>query len=150
MLHSSAFTHKENNFNFNNFTTMGFKIINSREYREVCERVAFLESDLDEKNRELELKETTIKRLKKEIVQLEGHLNEVKSTLKELQGNYEAMFNELNELKAAKPEVINFVPDEVKPVYEETVLKVEGESANIATVSKPRRGRKPRAKKDSK
>lgn len=127
-----------------------FKIINSREYREVCERVAFLESDLDEKNRELEAKEETINRLKKEIVQLEGHLKEVKSTLKELQGNYEAMFNELNELKAAKPEVISFAQDEEKPTYEETVLKVEGESSNIATVSKPRHGRKPRAKKESK
>lgn len=124
---------------------MGFKIINSREYREVCERVAFLESDLDKKNRELETKEETINRLKKEIVQLEGHLKEVKSTLKELQGNYEAMFNELNELKSAKPEVISFVPDE-----EKSDLKTEGETATFATVSKPRCGRKPRAKKESK
>lgn len=122
-----------------------FKIINSREYREVCERVAFLESDIDEKNRELEVKEETINRLKKEIVQLEGHLKEVKSTLKEVQGNYEAMFNELNELKAAKPEVISFAQDE-----EKHDLKTEGETATFATVSKPRRGRKPRAKKESK
>lgn len=129
---------------------MGFKIINSREYREVCERVAFLESDLDEKNRELELKDEAIKRMKKEIVQMEGHLNETKAALKELKENYDAMFNEFNELKAAKPEVINFVPDADKPVVEETVLKVDGEEAPVATVSKPRRGRKPRAKKDSK
>lgn len=129
---------------------MGFKIINSREYREVCERVAFLESDLDEKNRELELKDEAIKRMKKEIVQMEGHLNETKNALKELKENYDAMFNEFNELKAAKPEVINFVPDADKPVVEETVLKVDGEEAPVATVSKPRRGRKPRAKKDSK
>lgn len=129
---------------------MGFKIINSREYREVCERVAFLESDLDEKNRELELKDEAIKRMKKEIVQMEGHLNETKDALKELKENYDAMFNEFNELKAAKPEAINFVPDTDKPVVEETVLKVDGEEAPVATVSKPRRGRKPRAKKDSK
>lgn len=122
-----------------------FKIINSREYREVCERVAFLESDIDEKNRELEVKEETINRLKKEIVQLEEHLKEVKSTLKEVQGNYEAMFNELNELKAAKPEVISFAQDE-----EKSDLKTEGETAAFATVSKPRRGRKPRSKKESK
>lgn len=129
---------------------MGFKIINSREYREVCERVAFLESDLDEKNRELELKDEAIKRMKKEIVQMESHLNETKDALKELKQNYDAMFNEFNELKAAKPEVINFVPDTDKPVVEETVLKVDGEEAPVATVSKSRRGRKPRAKKDSK
>ncbi len=121
---------------------MGFKIINSREYREVCERVAFLESDIDRKNRELEVKDEAIKRLKKEIVQLEDHLKETKSALLELKGNYDAMFNEFNELKAAKPEVINFVPDTDKPVVED--------AAPAATVNKPKRVRMPRTKKDSK
>ena len=136
---------------------MGFKIINSREYREVCERVAFLESDLDDKNRELELKEESIKRLKKEVVQLQDCLAKVKDDLRqsdELHGQARLeiaeLRNQLAELKSPKPEVINFVPDEAKPIYEETVLQAEGESANSATVSKPRRGRKPRAKKDSK
>lgn len=116
---------------------MGFKIINSREYREMCERAAFLQSDIDEKNRELEVKEEAMKKLKKQIVQLQGCLEETKTALKDVKDNYDALFNEFNELKAAKPEVISFESDANEPVP-------------VAAVSKPRRGRKPRVKKDSK
>lgn len=54
---------------------MGIKIINSREYREKCEEIAFLQADVKEKeaqlqakDRELENKELNIKQLKTDIV----------------------------------------------------------------------------------
>ena len=47
---------------------MGIKIINSREYREKCEEIAFLQADVKEKERELENKELNIKQLKTDIV----------------------------------------------------------------------------------
>ena len=125
---------------------MGFKIINSREYREVCERVAFLESDIDGKNRELEVKDEAIKRLKKEIVQLQDNLAKNKEELRrsdELHGQARLEVSELRnriaELESRKPEVINFVPDKA----ERTEVKVEGKKA-------PRPQKKPRTKKDSK
>ena len=128
---------------------MGFKIINSREYREVCERVAFLESDIDSKNRELEIKEENIKRLKKEIVQLQNHIDKTEamsrhadelrdSALKEV----DALRNEVERLKmhaVAKKEVINFEP-------EEPASKAEDKPVVTA---KPKRGRS-RVKKDNK
>ena len=54
---------------------MGIKIINSREYREKCEEIAFLQADVKEKEvqllakkRELENRELNIKQLKTDIV----------------------------------------------------------------------------------
>lgn len=125
---------------------MGFKIINSREYREVCERVAFLESDIDGKNRELEVKDEAIKRLKKELVQLQDNLAKNKEELRrsdELHGQARLEVSELRnriaELESRKPAVINFVHDEA----EKTEVKVEEKKT-------PRPQKKPRTKKDSK
>jgi len=115
---------------------MGFKIINSREYREVCERVAFLESDIDEKNRELEAKDETIKRLKKEIVQIQGYLEEVKNDLKSAQASYNVLHLEFEQLKSAKPERIDFVPDETP------AAKPEAKKPRPARKPSPRKGDK--------
>lgn len=115
---------------------MGFKIINSREYREVCERVAFLESDIEEKNRELEVKDETIKRLKKEIVQIQGYLEEVKNDLKSTQAGYNDLLKEFEQLKSAKPERIDFVPDEAP------AAKSEAKKPRPASKPSPRKGDK--------
>ena len=118
---------------------MGFKIINSREYREVCERVAFLESDIDEKNRELEVKDETINRLKKNIIQLEDCIEKLKSEKKHLSdlrdgaiADMDKLQQEVDRLKAEKREPITFVHDEEKKPI----------------TKKPRPARKPMPKKD--
>lgn len=115
---------------------MGFKIINSREYREVCERVAFLESDIDEKNRELEVKEETIKKLKSEVVKLTDGLDNLKSSLVELKAKNDAMRVELEQFKDATGSQAEAAPAEV--------------ATPVEVAKKPRAPRKPRAKKDSK
>ena len=76
---------------------MGIKIINSREYREKCEQVAFLqvevkekelelqekECQLKEKERELELKNEDIIALKRQIVTLTDTVESMTSQLKD-------------------------------------------------------------------
>jgi len=144
---------------------MGFKIINSREYREVCERVAFLESEIDGKNRDLEVKEESIKRLKKDIVALDGRLaareGEIKQLTEALKHSNDLRDNALKEVDAlheevarlksslpSKPVNIDFTQEKERP--EDTRLHIEGEREPMATVRKPRVPRKPRAKKESK
>lgn len=77
---------------------MGFKFINSREYRELCERIAFLEADVNEKQerlinaeRELENSNSMIKQLKKTIVGHEDREKSLKDENKELAKTVEAL-----------------------------------------------------------
>lgn len=116
-----------------------FKIINSREYREMCERVAFLESALNDKDREIEVRDETIKTLKKQIVGLDEHAEQLKSSLRhaeELRDNalkeVDRLNDEVNRLKSkpAKPEPISF--------------------EEKATAKRPRPARKPAPKKENK
>lgn len=81
---------------------MGFKFINSREYRELCERIAFVEADLKEakdalakKERELEVKNENIKQLKKDIVRYDEENKEIRKSNSELRTACEELNNQL-------------------------------------------------------
>lgn len=70
---------------------MGIKIINSREYREKCEEIAFLQADVKEKEvqllakeRELENKELNIKQLKTDIVKYDEENKRIRKENSEL------------------------------------------------------------------
>lgn len=70
---------------------MGIKIINSREYREKCEEIAFLQADVKDKEnqlqgkkRELENRELNIKQLKSDIVKYDEENKRIRKENSEL------------------------------------------------------------------
>ena len=93
---------------------MGFKFINSREYREMCEKIAFLEAEIIEKAREIELKHETIMKLKRQVVSLTTENGLLNERLDEAEGKKKA---KTEKAKADKPSVKNDAePAERKPV----------------------------------
>jgi chromosome segregation ATPase len=119
---------------------MGIKIINSREYREKCEEIAFLQAEvtekehqLKEKERELELKNDDIIALKRQIATLTDTVESMTSQLKDnadLLAEKDREIARLNEPKAAKPDVIDFTEN--------------AEEAKEEEASKPKPSKKPK------